>query len=368
MPFLEQSKMDGRRRLASLVLDSGWSVSGAAREMGVSRQTAHEWVERAKQMGLAGMDVRSRRPKHIARLTPDDITAAVLAIAEQYPAWGPKTLYALLWPKGEAPVCERTVARILARTGRRVALHKSSPAAEIRFERENSNDLWQTDFKRVGHHRLRSDSLSILDDAHRYCIALRQLPDQTLASAWSVMWEAFGEYGLPLKVLSDNGSAFRNNATWRWSLFDLRLMLLGIRSGHGRPYHPQTQGKVERFHGTMQREICFQKDSDVQKELHAFRDRYNWIRPHHALDMRTPGSIYTPSPRPRPATMPEPFFPEGAVIRKCHDNGTISYKGQIYRVGKALGGLPIGILTSETESPKVVWGNFILAVLDDMKV
>jgi transposase InsO family protein len=360
--------MDGRRRLASLVLDSGWSVTAAARELGVSRQTAHEWVQRAKLVGLAKMDVKSRRPGRSPRRADDEITSAVMEIAEKYPFWGPKKLYALLWPAGEAPVCERTVARILARNSRHVVLHQHSPAADSRFEREESNQLWQTDFKRVGFHRTRSDSMSVVDDAHRFCIALTELADQTLDSAWSVLWEAFGEFGLPEQMLSDNGPAFRNNATWRWSQFDLRLMLLGIRSCHGRPYHPQTQGKVERFHGTMQREISFEKDCDVQEELRSFRDRYNWTRPHESLDMRTPGSLYSPSPRLRPATMPEPFFPEGAIIRKCHDNGVIKYKGGTYKLGKALTGLPIGILTTDNEPPKVVWGNFILASLEDMKV
>jgi hypothetical protein len=210
--------------------------------------------------------------------------------------------------------------------------------------------------------------MSVIDDSRRFCIALTRLPDQTLESAWSVLWEAFGEFGLPEQMLSDNGAAFRNNATWRWSQFDLRLMLLGIRSCHGRPYHPQTQGKVERFHGTIQKEICFKKDSDIQQELNNFRNRYNWIRPHQSLDMRPPGSLYSPSPRLRPATMPEPFFPDGAVIRRCQDNGLISYKGQHYKLGKALKGLPIGILHTDTESPKVVWGNFTLASLEEMKV
>lgn len=360
--------MDARRRLASLVLESGWTVAEAARESGVSRQTAHEWVGRARQEGLAAMAEKSRRPTRIARSSPASVTQEVMAIAEQYPSWGPHILYKLLWPDGAAPVSERTVARILARAGRRVVpAGGPKAAATIRFERSEANELWQADFKRLGPRRNRQDSMAVIDDAFRYCLALVHVPDQTLESAWSVLWDVFGEYGCPLQFLCDNGSAFRNNATWRWSLFDLRLMLLGIRSAHGRPYHPQTQGKVERFNGTIEREIHFENALCIQKELDAFRDRYNWIRPHQALDMRTPGSLYQPSGRKRPTRMPEPFFPEGAFIRKTNE-GVISFKGHRYKLGRAFTNLPVGLLEDEHGTLNLVWGNFILAPLNDFRV
>lgn len=171
-----------------------------------------------------------------------------------------------------------------------------------------------------------------------------------------------------MKVLSDNGSAFRNNATWRWSSFDLRLMLLGIRPAHGKPYHPQIQGKVERLHATIQREILFDKGCKPQDLLDAFRDRYNWVRPHQALLKRTPGSVYTPSSKARPSSMPEPFFPDGAILRKCQDHGIFTYKGVRYRVGRAFIGLPIGILPDVTGDLDLVWGTFTLGPLEDMRV
>jgi len=359
--------MDARRRLASLVLESGWSVSAAAHESGVSRQTAYEWVGRARSEGVAQMVERSRRPKRLAQSAPKSVVDQVLTIAQQYPSWGPHILYALLWPDGEAPVCERTVARILARAGRRVSNSQAKPEATIRFERSEANELWQADFKRVGPRRHRQDSMSILDDAFRYCLSLTQVPDQSLESAWSVVWEALGEFGCPLQFLTDNGSAFRNNATWRWSLFDLRLMLLGIQSCHGRPYHPQTQGKVERFHGTIEREIQFGQGDKLQPQLDAFRDRYNWLRPHQALGMRTPGSVYKPSDRKRPDKMPEPFFPEGATLRKTHE-GVLNYKSGRYKLGRAFTNLPVGLLEDEHGTLNLVWGNFFLAPLSDFKV
>ncbi len=210
----------------------------------------------------------------------------------------------------------------------------------------------------------------MLDDCTRFCIASSHVPDQTLAAVWSVLWDSFLAFGLPDAVLSDNGSAFRNNATWRWSSFDLKLMLLGIRPTHGRPYHPQTQGKVERFQGTMERELTpfLVRPAPLQPMLETFRTRYNWIRPHEALGMRTPGSVYEPSNRKRPATMPAPFFPDGSIPRKCDDQGIISYKAQRYKLGRSFSGQPVGLHENQNGVLCIVWASFTLAPLEDFKV
>lgn len=359
--------MDARRRMVSRVQEDALSISAAAREAGVSRPTAHLWVNRAKEQGLTGMRELSRRPARIPRSTAVEIEKQIMDIAAQRPEWGPAILFHLLWPeKGSAPVCERTVARILARNGRRVAPPRGEPAELIRFERSEPNELWQTDHKRVGPRKARSDSVSILDDAARFCLGLQLVPNQTLEAYWNVVWPVFGEFGLPESMLSDNGPAFRNNATWRWSSFDLRLMLLGIKPIHGRPYHPQTQGKVERFHLTIERELVTSRE--LHPELERFRTDYNWVRPHQALHMRTPGSVYRPSPRQRPDRMPEPFFPEGAIIRKCQDPGVFSFKGNRYKVGRAFTGLPVGLIEREYGNYDLVWGNFILGQIKELKL
>ncbi len=360
--------MDSRKRLVSRVLEGGLSVSAAARESKVSRQTAHLWLVRARSDGLAQLSERSKRPKRSPRLSSEAVVEQVLAIAAEHPYWGPAKLHALLWPEGGAAVCERTVARILARAGRRIMPDHQAPSEPVRFERSCPNELWQADFKRVGHRKTRKDTLSLIDDAARFCLALNVVPDQTLSAAWGVLWSAFGEFGMPEAILSDNGPAFRSNATWRWSLFDLRLMLLGIRPVHGRPYHPQTQGKVERLHGTIEKELSFAPTSDVPAALKTFRDRYNWVRPHQSLGQRTPGSVYIPSCRARPERMPEPFFPDEAIIRICREAGKFNFKGHSYKLGIAFAGLPVGLLPREDCHFDIAWGEFNLGPLSDLKV
>lgn len=356
--------MDGRRRMVLLVQE-GRSVASAARELGVSRQTAYLWLKRASEEGLAEMSERSRRPLKSPSECDEALVAQVLRASDSHPYWGARKLRALLWPAGEAPVCERTVGRILHRHGRSVSVHGA--ASEVhRFERAASNELWQADFKRLGPRQNRVDTLNVLDDATRFCVVSQVVPNQTLEALWHVLWEAFEAYGLPEAILTDNGPAFRNNATWRWSTFDLRLMLLGIRPCHGSPYHPQTQGKVERFHGTLQRELgsSFQGPQD----LSIFRDRYNWVRPHEAICLKAPGTVYQPSPRKRPKVMPEPCFPRGTQFRKADDTGTISYKGKDYKLGRSFGRQLVGILEDQEGVLQVVWGDYILSPLEEFRL
>lgn len=356
--------MDSRRRLVSLVSE-GRSVASVAREMGVSRQTAYCWLERAAQDGLAQMQERSRRPHSSPKECDSALVNEVLRASSEHPYWGARKLHALLWKRETAPVCERTVGRILKRHGRSVGRPEATPEGH-RFERAASNELWQADFKKLGPRQNRVETFNVLDDATRFCVLSQVVPNQTLEALWNVLWDAFEGYGLPLAILTDNGAAFRNNATWRWSSFDLRLMLLGIQPAHGRPYHPQTQGKVERFHGTMQRELgrAFQTPEDLEQ----FRTRYNWVRPHEALDLKAPGTVYQPSSRTRPERMPDPFFPVGTQLRKADDTGTISFKGRSYKLGRSFAKLPVGILEDAEGILQVVWGTFTLAPLQEFHV
>lgn len=353
--------MDARRRLVSLV-QQGCSVSSAARELGVSRQTAYLWLGRARQEGILAMAERSRRPRSSPGQCPEWVVKRVLELSDEHPYWGARKLHALLCPGQGAPVCERTVGRILLRHGRSVPA-PGRPCALQRFEREQSNELWQADFKKVGPRHSRVEALSVLDDATRFCLVLQAVPDQTLEVFWAVLWEAFGAWGLPEAMLTDNGPTFRNNATWRWSTFDLRLMLLGIRPLHGRPYHPQTQGKVERFHGTIEREAGSSWRS--QEELEAFRSRYNWVRPHEAIGLKPPGTLYKPSPRPRPGRMPEPYFPDGARIRRADQTGVFSFQGRDYKVGRGFGKQPVGIIEDAAGILQIAWGPCLLGPIQD---
>jgi transposase InsO family protein len=239
----------------------------------------------------------------------------------------------------------------------------------MRFAREEPNELWQIDFKGLGRTPPSYSPLSILDDATRFCIAFEPLPDHRSTTIFNALWNVFGIFGLPQAILTDNEPCFRCFDGRSPSWLESRLWLLGIRTLHGRPLHPQTQGKVERFHGTVQRELG---DELRQPTIQAARERfesyvreYNYDRPHEALDMAVPGYVYRFSERLRPSEMPEHQIASGAICRKVDAFGKFTYRCQSYRVSSGLVGEYVVI--EENELGRVAsFASHSLGLLDDL--
>lgn len=322
------------------------------------------------QTGIAELAESSRRPRVSPSAVDPGHVQALVEARQKFPFWGAKKLLEVLWPGPGKPVSLRTANRALARAGL-IGPQEQTQVEPTRFEREHANELWQMDFKGMKHPRLPYEAFSVIDDATRFNLAFSPVPDQSLASVWGALWDLFGEYGLPDCLLSDNGPAFRVGAKPLTSRLHVRLMKLGVRSAHGRPYHPQTQGKVERFHGTLQRELGRDLRQPTAAEAcrvyEAFRARYNWERPHEALSMRVPGSVYRASPRSRPLHLPEHAIPVGATSRKVDDFGNIGFRAKRFKVGRGLAGErvviadgPIGFI--------VKFFDIEIGLLDDFEV
>jgi transposase InsO family protein len=206
--------------------------------------------------------------------------------------------------------------------------------------------------------------LTILDDHSRFLLALRCCPDQTHARTWDVLWGVFGDYGLPEQLLTDNafGSHGRHAPGPSW--FDARLVRLGIEPLHGRPYHPQTQGKVERLHGTLEREVYPRLARDnlsaFQGGLDQWRQAvYNPLRPHEALGDRPPVARWRPSPRPRPAALPTVEYPPGCVLRKVASAGEVRGRGAKLLAGHGLVGEHVRI-DDDGQAVTLWYGNYRL--------
>jgi transposase InsO family protein len=334
MPFQEMSKKQGRQQLAWRVLEGGQSITTAAQEAGVSRQTATYWVNRARQEGITDLSERSRAPHTCPTATAQAIVDQVLALKKAHPTWGAKKIHAFVWP-AKAPICVRTVDRLLARHD--LVRGRAQPAQPWqRFERGGCNELWQMDYKggRPG-----CWPLSILDDHSRFCLALRAVERKTTENGWSVLWEVLGEYGLPVCILCDNGDGFNSVTSLGPTRFQANLWLLGITTTHGRPHHPQTQGKVERFHRTLTELVDEVGGLEAACPLlEPWRQAYNWVRPHEALGQQVPGSVYVSSAQSRPARLPKHEAQTGAVMRKVDCAGRISYRNQTYLASKGLAG------------------------------
>lgn len=380
MPWKVPPVSEQRLALCHVVRTAGRSVTRAAADFGVSRKTAYKWLAcfdaactnavtgagatgvnaaRVKAAGanatgvtpLLALSDRSRKPLHSPRRTDVQVEQSVLAVRDQY-RWGPRKIHAYLRQQAArdaqpppALPSVRTLGNILRRCGRMDDPASPPPTPPQRFEREQPNDLWQVDFKGpVEVDRRKLMPLSILDDCSRYLLAFEPCDNVTMASAWAVLWETFGQVGLPLQLLCDN--AFSTMGTSRpagISWFDAQLIRVGVRPSHGRAYHPQTQGKVERLHGSAMRELI---DFDARRDntLHFAEDcrrwqnLYNHLRPHEALGDQPPATRWTPSPRKRPPTLPEAmsFYSSGATLRSVASDGTISFGGYQILCGRGI--------------------------------
>jgi transposase InsO family protein len=198
---------------------------------------------------------------------------------------------------------------------------------------------------------------SVVDDCSRFCLALEPLRSQASEFVWGHLWDVFGEYGLPDCLLCDN--AFNNNRGYGPTQLQARLWRLGVGTTHGRPSHPQTQGKVERFHRTLEEEyhgLLYQHSLEAARiAFRELRFDYNWERPHQALGMRKPGPVYTPSRRKRPDCLPPIIVPEGAVTRKVDIEGKIHYHGRRLMAGRGLIGEWVEIRHAPNGEPIVYY-------------
>jgi transposase InsO family protein len=217
-----------------------------------------------------------------------------------------------------------------------------------RFEHEAPNGLWQMDFK--GHFALeagRCHPLTALDDHSRFCVLLQACADEKGLTVQGHLTQAFRRYGLPGRMLMDNGSPWGNAAGQPFTPLTVWLLRLGVRVSHGRPYHPQTQGKEERFHRTLKAEVlsgparpCLQR---TQAAFDAWREVYNCTRPHEALGMQVPASRYRPSTRAFPEALPPIEYGPDDSVRRVQAEGWLHFRGHALRVPKAFHGQPVAL-------------------------
>ena len=356
MPWKVKPVHEVRFALVHAVRHLHTPVAAAARQFGVSRRVAHKWLARYDEDPDALLADRSRRPKASPRRTGDDVEQRVLHVRDRF-NWGPRKIHFYLrqqapdLPHDPIPAI-RTVADILRRHGRVAAAKHAwaDDAAPTRFERSSPNELWQLDFKGpVEVARRRLMPLCIIDDHSRYCLAYHPCRDVTMHSAWGVLWKLFADVGLPEQVLADN--AFNTMGTPRpagISWFDANLVRLGIQPSHGRPYHPQTQGKVERLNGTSVRELLdFNARRDCAehftRDCRTWRGVYNTLRPHEALGDRPPVTRWRPSDRQRPGTLPDVTYHRGATLRTVGHAGTITFHRTRILCGRGIAGQTVRI-------------------------
>ena len=336
--------MDQREELVRLALRPGTNRSELFRRFGISRNNGYKWLKRFAAEGGAGLSNRSRRPYRSPRRTVEAIEGEVLRIREEHnQAWGGRKIAWAMRRNGWKAPAPSTITEILRRHNKLEVNAPEHPASYQRFEREHPNDLWQMDFK--GHFPLahgRCHPLTVIDDHSRYALGLEACEDEQEATARESLTRVFRRYGLPFVMLMDNGPPWgdRGNADAGFTMFEVWLIRLGIRVTHGRPHHPQTQGKDERFHRTLKAEVLnnrsFRDLDECQRAFDRWRCVYNHERPHQALNFGTPGERYHVSTRAFPEQLPQVEYGPDDLVRKVDVDGFISFKNRSIRIGKGL--------------------------------
>ena len=335
--------MSLRKIFLERVLEKKTHIKTLCQEFGISRKTAYKWIKRYEEEGVQGLSNHSRRPLTSPYRTSEEITRLILDTRKSV-HWGGKKLKEYLRRKGFKDLPSvATFNRILLRHEEITNAESDKRKPFIRFERSKPNELWQMDFK--GHFKLydqgRCHPLTLLDDHSRFSLGIKACGQESERLVREGLERAFQLYGLPEEMTMDNGAPWRGSQR-HLSRITVWLMRLGIKVSHSTPGHPQTQGKLERFHRSFKEEVLrfhqFSSLDNAQLRFDEWRDLYNSSRPHEGINLACPKDRYEPSPREYPSHLPKIEYPLGEELKKVGSVGTIYFKQKHYFIGEHLAG------------------------------
>lgn len=344
MPWRESHVEDQRIAFVAAATRPGANRRALCREFGISPPTGYKWLRRFAREGFSGAHDRSRRPHRSPQKIAAAVETRIVELRQQY-GWAGRKLRSLLAPHERCAIA--TIDRVIRRHGLTDPDEQSRPAPR-RFTAPRPNALWQMDFKgQYPGSRGWIHPLSILDDHSRYAVGLAPFLSTAGAPVQGVLTRCFEEYGVPEALLLDHGvpwwSPTNGHGLTHLTVFlleqDIRLIYCGFA-------HPQTQGKVERFHRTLARRL---RQWGVPTSLKAFRHaltrfrrEYNTLRPHQALDDRSPAQVYAPSAR-RFQRQPRPWaYPADLSVARLNVNGALSYDRRVFYISDALAHREVG--------------------------
>jgi transposase InsO family protein len=356
------SQMEARKTFIEWAEADQQTFADLCRAFGISRKTGYKWLKRYRATGEAGLVERSSQPHHSPQRTSAALETVIVGVRERHPVWGGRKIHAYLKRQGLAEVpAPSTITDILHRHALINLTDSVHHQSYRRFEYAAPNQLWQMDFK--GHIALgdgqRCHPLTVLDDHSRFLLALHPCAAETEILVRTHLTTLFGTYGLPERMLMDNGQPWGATAEFTLTTLTAWLIRLGIRVLHGRPAHPQTQGKEERLHRTLKAELLsrqtFASLPDCLPAFTAWQRLYTYERPHVALDHLVPADRYTPSPRPFPESLPPLVYLPTDILRKVDSSGKISFKGRAFRISRALCGEYVALRPTPSSRLWDVW-------------
>jgi transposase InsO family protein len=325
---------------------SGESVSAVCRRYAISRQTYYRYRRRYLSNGIEGLVDQSRAPFRSPGQIEADLEIRICKMRKDHPRWGARRIHTELLRAGITPPAVSTIHRSLVRNHLVALQPPRRPKALKRFEREISNDLWQIDATEV---RLADQRkayvMDMIDDHSRYLLAAIAATGPTGEAVWDCFELAASRYGLPRQVLSDNGLCFTGKLHNVKVAFELQLEALGVELINSGPYHPQTLGKLERFHKTLKQWLADEGPAydlaHLQELLDGFAHHYNRERPHQAIGNLTPAERFSWTPPTTEATASlgvdeagEPVYPPHTIVRKVDSHGSIGYQNKLIGLGR----------------------------------
>lgn len=353
MPWRETNPMDQKMQFIADYLRQTLDMSELCAAYGISRKTGYKWIERYLEHGPPGLEDQSRRPDSSPRQTPAEIVDALLEVRQRHPSWGAKKLLPFVAKRhpgwdlpGRSTVCEILKRHgLVPRQRRRRALgHPGKPSSPML----GPNAIWCADFKgqfKTGD-GIYCYPLTVTDGYSRYLLGCEALLSTKAEEAKPVFTRLFKEFGLPQRIRSDNGVPFATPTLARLSTLSAWWVRLGILPDLIEPGHPQQNGRHERMHRTLKNETTRPPAANrqaQQRKFNRFRQEFNEERPHEALDMATPASLYSPSPRPMPDKLPPLEYPDRYEVRYVSANGGIRWNKAWVNVSVTCAGEYVGL-------------------------
>jgi len=375
MPWKETGPVLERMRFIEDYLSGCYTLTELASRYEVSRQTLHKWLARHDADGAKGLLDRSRRPLHSPQIVDQDVAERIIAFRRRFPLMGPRKIVARLselHPEIDWPAAS-TAGDILRRAGLVTARRRRNPPAHplrTRVAPLEPNDLMTVDYKGeflLGNHRY-CYPLTVVDYISRFIFACAAFTSTQYAHTRRAFEVVFREYGLPLAILSDNGSPFGSPGLARLSRLSLWWIRLGVRVERIVPGHPEQNGAHERMHRTLKAETTRPPESTLdgqQERFDRFRDHFNNERPHEALGQKRPATIYRPSPRPYPETLPPIEYAGHLEVRKVDHTGMIRWNNDRLFLSHTLEGEIVGLEEIDDGIWSLYYGPVLLARFDE---
>jgi len=373
MPWRKTDPMNERLKLIADHF-AGYRITELSDIYGVSRKTIYKWIERYEQFGPEGLKEHSRAPINHPNQTDKDIIDRLVEAKLLHIHWGPEKLLDFLhqyqpqikWPS----VC--TAEKWLKRRGlvKKRRLRKRIPAySEPFLDCGAPNNVWSADYKgqfKTGDGRW-CYPLTITDNMSRYLITCKGLFSPCHADTQPWFEWAFHEYGLPEAIRTDNGTPFAGRGITGLSRLSIWWIKLGIRPERIESGKPQQNGRHERMHRTLKQETAQPPKADMNRQqlrFDEFRHEYNYVRPHKALDKKTPASVYQVSPRRFPKKLREPEYDLGTDVRTVRHGGEIGFKRAYYFLSELLAGEKVGLVETSDGKYEIRFGFHPIGILD----